>query len=246
MRYAVIAKGLTPDQLESEIKKAGGREIVKTRVLGHAFCELDEAQAQALSQVSGLALSPMKEYKPHQVTAAAPAVQTVSDVFYLLRSYFNPPLTGTGLTVAVLDSGIRKTHESLLNKVVCEYNFTDSPNAADVFGHGTQVAFAIAGGVHSAGTKAGVSPGACLMNIKVIGDDGVGNDEAIVLGIDKVCELAESARKNGLSPTDDLYPNLINISLGGEDDGTPDNPVRVACRQAVETYGLDVVAAAGN
>ena len=246
MRYAVIARGLTPDQMESEIKKAGGREIVRTQVLGHAFCELDEAQAQALSQVTGLTLSPMKEYKTHQVTAAAPAVQTVSDVFYLLRSNFTPPLTGSGLTVAVLDSGIRKTHESLVNKVVFEYNFTDSPSAGDVYGHGTQVAFVIAGGLHSAGTKAGVSPGACLMNIKVIADDGIGNDEAIVMGIDKVCELAEAARKKGLLPTDDLYPNVINISLGGEDDGNPDDPVRVACRQAVETYGLDVVAADGN
>jgi len=43
-----------------------------------------------------------------------------------------------------------------------------------------------------------------------------------------------------------FIPNVINISLGGEDDGDPDNPVRVACRQASETYGLDVVAAAGN
>jgi len=28
-------------------------------------------------------------------------------MYLLLRSYFNPPLTGIGLTVAVLDSGIR-------------------------------------------------------------------------------------------------------------------------------------------
>jgi serine protease AprX len=84
------------------------------------------------------------------------------------------------------------------------------------------------------------------MNIKVIGDDGVGTDESIILGIDKVCDLAETARESGLWPTDDLYPNVINLSLGGEDDGDPDNPVRVACRQASIDYGLDVVAAAGN
>jgi len=53
------------------------------------------------------------------------------------------------------------------------------------------------------GAKAGVSPGAVLMNIKVIADSGVGDDEAIVLGIDQVCSLAEQARKNGLLPTDD-------------------------------------------
>ena len=75
---------------------------------------------------------------------------------------------------------------------------------------------------------------------------GIGSDESIILGIDKICDLAEAARKKGLWPTDDLYPNVINLSLGGEDDGDPDNPVRAACRQASQIYGLDVVAAAGN
>jgi len=84
------------------------------------------------------------------------------------------------------------------------------------------------------------------MNIKVISDEGLGSDESIILGIDKVCDLAEEARRNGLWPTDDMYPNVINLSLGGEDDGDEDNPVRVACRQASIDYGLDIIAAAGN
>jgi len=108
------------------------------------------------------------------------------------------------------------------------------------------VAFVVAGGMHGIGEKSGVSPGASIMNIKVISDEGLGSDESIILGIDKVCELAEAARKNGLWPTDDMYPNVINLSLGGEDDGDEDNPVREACRQASLVYGLDVVAAAGN
>jgi serine protease AprX len=43
-----------------------------------------------------------------------------------------------------------------------------------------------------------------------------------------------------------MYPNVINLSLGAEDDGDPDNPVRAACRQASADYGLDVIGAAGN
>ncbi len=246
MRYAVISKGLSPAQLDSEVKKVGAGNIVKTRLLGHIFCELDEAQEKTLATVPGLVLKPVKEYKTDQVTATSPTVQTISDVFYLLRSYFTPPLTGTGLTVAVLDSGVRKTHQSLKNKVIYEANYTSSPTADDVFGHGTQVAFMIAGGMHALGEKAGVSPGASLMNIKVIGDDGIGTDESIILGIDRVCHLAEEARRKGLVPTDEMYPNIINLSFGGEDDGELDNPVRVACRQASQIYGLDVVAAAGN
>ena len=246
MRYAIFAKGVKPDQLESEIKKAGGSDIVRTKLLGHFFCELDKANVEALSKVPGVLVKPIKEYKTHQVMTAAPPVETISDVFYLVRSYFTPPLTGTGLTVAVLDSGIRKSHQSLKDKIIYEANFTGSPTADDVFGHGTQVAFVIAGGMHGQGEKAGVSPGARLLNVKVIDDSGLGSDESVVQGIDRVCELAERARTGGLYPTDELYPNVINISFGGEDDGDPDNPVRVACRQASQEYGLDVVAAAGN
>ena len=246
MRYAVISKGLTLAQLEMEVKKVGARDISRTILLEQIFCELDEGQAQTLSKVSGLAVKPMQEYKTNQVLTALPPVETISDVFYLLRSYFAVPLTGTGLTVAVLDSGIRKTHQSLLNKVIYEANYTGSPTADDIFGHGTQVAFVIAGGMHALGEKAGVSPGASLMNIKVIDDTGIGIDEGIIMGIDKVCHLAEEARRKGLVPIDEMYPNIINLSIGGEDDGDPDNPVRVACRQASQVYGLDVVAAAGN
>jgi Subtilisin-like serine proteases len=246
MRFAVISKGISSGQLETEVKKVGAGNIVKTKLVGQLFCEMDDEQAKALAQVPGLTLKPLKEYKTDQVLATAPAVESISDVFYLLRSYFNPPLTGVGLTVAVLDSGIRKSHEALQNKVVYEANMTDSPSANDVFGHGTQVAFVIAGGLHALGSKAGVSPGAVLMNIKVISDEGIGSDEDIVLGIDRVCELAEAARKKGIWPTDEMYPNVINLSLGAEDDGDPDNPVRAACRQASADYGLDVIGAAGN
>ena len=246
MRYSIISKGLSQNQIEIEIKKVGARNVAKAKLLGQLFCELDEEQSQTLSTVPGLLVKPIKEYKTDQVTTALPPVETFSDIFYLLRSYFALPLTGTGLTIAVLDSGIRKSHEALRNKVIYEANFTDSPTPDDVFGHGTQVAFVAAGGMHALGQKAGVSPGASLMNIKVINDDGIGSDESIILGIDKICDLAEEARRKGLWPTDDLYPNVINLSLGGEDDGDTDNPVRAACRQASQIYGLDVIAAAGN
>lgn len=246
MRYAVISKGLTLEQIEAEAKKIGAIDVRKTKLISQVFCELDEAQATKLTAVPGLAVKLIKEYKTDQVMTELPPVETISDVFYLLRSYFTPPLTGTGLTVAVLDSGVRKTHQSLRNKVVYEVNFTDSPSPDDVFGHGTQVAFVVAGGMHALGEKSGVSPGASIMNIKVISDEGLGSDESIILGIDKVCDLAEAARRKGLWPTDDMYPNVVNLSLGGEDDGDDDNPVRVACRQASQDYGLDVVAAAGN
>src|SRR4030042_243605 len=246
MRYSIIAKGMTTDQIIKEVEKVGAGNVARTKLLNGVFCDLDDQQAVKLASVSGLKVKPVKEYKPDQVTTETPVIETVSDVLYLLRSYFSPALTGIGLTVAVLDTGVRKTHQSLLNKIIYEANFTESLTADDIFGHGTQVAFMIAGGQHWQGEKAGVSPGASIMNIKVISDEGIGSDESIILGIDKVCDLAEAARRQGLLPTDDMYPNVINLSLGGEDDGDQDNPVREACRQASTVYGLDVIAAVGN
>jgi serine protease AprX len=172
MRYSIVSKGLAGEQLETEAKKAGAINIKQARLVGQLFCEMDEGQARKLSQIPGLQVKPVKEFRAEQLVmqTAPPRAESVSDVFNLLRSYFSPPLTGSGLTVAVLDSGVRKTHESLKAKVVHEVNFTDSPTASDVFGHGTQVAFCACGGIH--GGKAGASPGGSIMNIKVINDEG--------------------------------------------------------------------------
>ncbi len=246
MRYAIVSKGLTITQVEAEVKKVGAKDIREAKHVGELFCELDEGQASTLAKVPGLVVKPVRLFQPDQQTLVeAPGVEKLWDVFTLLRSLFEPPLTGTGLTAAVLDSGVRKSHESLKEKVVYEANFTESASADDILGHGTQVAFVAAGGLHGA-EMAGVSPGAALFNIKVISDQGVGTEEDIVMGVDRVCELAVEARTQGLYPTDPLYPNVINLSLGAPDDGDPDNPLRVACRQASIDYGLDVVASAGN
>jgi len=253
MRYSLISKGLTLAQIEAEAIRAGGRNIKAARLLNQVFCELDADQVQRLSRTVGLVAKEVKEMKPTVVmapeavavqTVVTPQAESIWDIFQELRSLFAPPLTGAGLTVAVLDSGIRKSHRSLADRVVYEANFTDSPSAADVFGHGSQVAF-VTCGCDPEG-DAGVAPGARVMNIKVLSDEGIGSDETVVDGIEEIIELVEAARRDGVHPTEELYPNVINLSLGSEDDGDPDNPVRLACRQASQQYGIDVISAAGN
>lgn len=253
MRYAIISKGLMVEELKTEANKVGVKVIKEARLLSQIFCELSEDQVGALSRVSGLVVKPLKLLKPDIVMVPGIAEKVipqlanndVSGVFSGIRSLFTPPITGEGLTVAVLDTGIRKTHESLEGKVVYEEDFSSSPSTDDVFGHGTQIASIIAGGVQGS-EMIGVSPGASLMNIKVINDGGLATEEEVISGIERVCELVMEASQEGLWYTSPMWPNVINLSLGAEDDGDKDSPMRVACRTASIEYGLDVVASAGN
>jgi serine protease AprX len=265
MRYAVQSKGLPLSEVEGQCRRVGAVNITVAVRSQQLFCEMDEAAATALAQVPGLAVKLVGRVSASAISqvprmeqyirlnpdyGAAEAVYgasqaSLSSYFYELRESLSPPVTGSGSTVAILDSGIRSTHRSLKEKVVYAANFTSSPTPEDVFSHGTAVAFVCAGGRHALGEECGLAPGAKLMNIKVLEDDGEGTAESVVMGLEEVMELREAALAAGLPDTDPMCPNLVNLSLGMEDTGDPDDPLRVACQQAA-AMGLPVIAAAGN
>jgi len=131
------------------------------------------------------------------------------------------------IKIAVLDTGIKSSHEDLSGKVVQQQNFSSSATVDDTYGHGTHVATTAAAvssnglGIH------GVAPGAVLMNGKVLGDDGSGTDATVASGI-------TWAADNGAK--------VINLSLGGTTgSATLENAVNYAWNN-----GVLVVAAAGN
>ena len=68
-------------------------------------------------------------------------------------------LTGAGVKVAVLDTGVDQTHPDLADREIAEQNFTEAPDNVDNFGHGTHVASIVAGtGAKSGGKYRGVAP----------------------------------------------------------------------------------------
>ncbi|HEY8453448.1 MAG TPA: S8 family serine peptidase [Natronosporangium sp.] len=138
---------------------------------------------------------------------------------------------GTGVRVAVLDSGIDTTHPDLAGAVVAEANFTTSDTTGDRFGHGTHVAGIIAGsGAASGGTRVGVAPGVELLNGKVLNDFGFGQESDIIAGM-------EWAVANGA--------DIVNMSLGGTPtDGT--DPVSMAVNRLSAEHDTLFVIAAGN
>lgn len=255
MRYAVISKQLSLSQVEEEAKRAGAKNIRTKPRIGQLFCDLDDAAVPRLESIPGLRVRKVTEVRPDHwgseyasCEAVYPASQAgFAAAFYQLRAAYDPPITGQGYTIIIMDTGIRTSHISLRDKVVYEENCTDAETADDVFSHGTGVAYIAAGGRHAAGEESGFAPGAKLINIKVMDDEGKGTDETICAGIEEAIALYESAWEQELEVTDEMYPNSTNMSFGKEDTGDPDDPVRLAVEKYYEEQRRrSVFAAAGN
>ncbi|MGH2900759.1 MAG: S8 family serine peptidase, partial [Solirubrobacteraceae bacterium] len=140
--------------------------------------------------------------------------------------------TGTGVTVAVLDTGVDATHPDLAGRVAEQREFIDDGlGTSDVVGHGTHVASTIAGnGAASGGKFRGVAPDATLISGRVCEPRGCPGS-AILAG------MAWAAAE--------AHAQIVNMSLGGDD--TPDiDPLEDAVNQLSAQYGTLFVIAAGN
>jgi len=91
--------------------------------------------------------------------------------------------SGSDILVAVLDTGIDKSHEDLNGQVTAEANFTSSPNVGDVYGHGTHVAGIIAACGDNGLGIIGIAPQSQLLNVKVADDGGRCQASSVAQGI---------------------------------------------------------------
>jgi subtilisin family serine protease len=156
----------------------------------------------------------------------------------------NPSLNankGTGVGVAVLDTGIDLQHPDLKGNIVASKNCVDpSKNGDDDNNHGSHVAGILAAQNNTTGIV-GVASGAKLIAVKVLGADASGYRSDIICGIDWV--TANAARYN---------IKVANMSLSGS--GASDNNCgltngdtyhQAICRSTVNA-GITYVVAAGN
>jgi serine protease AprX len=155
-------------------------------------------------------------------------------------------VTGRGVTVAVIDSGIDATHRDLAfgSKVIQNVKlapdlFGTGPlvleglsNTDTTSGHGTHVAGIAAGsGAALAGKYRGVATGAKLVGI------GAGEALFILTALEAFDWILQNRLEYGI--------RVISNSWGTTGDFSPDDPVNVASRIAHDA-GLVVVFAAGN
>lgn len=99
-------------------------------------------------------------------------------------------LTGQGIRIGIVDSGVMRNHPALSPRVVANLTYVGAPNnlaVDDVVGHGTAVSQAAAGSAFGA-WPGGVAPGAEIVSARIISDkeptdDGSGNGNEVSGGL---------------------------------------------------------------
>jgi len=175
----------------------------------------------------------------NQSTAADQTRSGSSGLLGLLGSI--PAVTGKGIGIALLDSGIASNHKALYGRVVKRIDLVgDGSPKLDPFGHATHIAGLIAGQASAAVgiTKAytgGIAPGANLIDVRVLGADGTGLTSDVIDGIDWVISNKT------------LYNiRIINLSLGhAVMESSATDPLCAAVQRAVDA-GIVVIASSGN
>ncbi|MDX3524507.1 S8 family peptidase [Streptomyces scabiei] len=139
------------------------------------------------------------------------------------RSYTWPRSAGRGVTVYVIDTGVRVTHEEFGGRAVDGWDFVQNDRTAqDGNGHGTHVAGIVAG------TTYGVAKKARIVSVRVLDNAGGGTTSQVIAGVDWVTRHAGK-------------PAVANMSLVGPANAQLDAAVRASIASGV-TYTV----AAGN
>ncbi len=221
---AAMPAAMTRGRTLSVISAVAGRESKRT---ARQFGQQLRRQLATGSLRGGSLAGIRKIYLDEKLTVAlADSVPQIGAPLAWAAGY-----DGTGVHVAVLDTGIDTTHPDLVGKVDSEMNFTTDPDAVDHFGHGTHVADTVAGtGAASGGLRKGVAPGAMLMNGKVLDSTGNGQESWIIAGM-------QWAATSGA--------DVITMSLqGGTTDGT--DPLAQTVNTLTADDGVLFTIAAGN
>jgi len=166
-----------------------------------------------------------------------------SDVFTSVTgatSMWANGINGSGVTVAVLDTGIDANLPDFGGRVIAGVNLANLRNPlawnVDQFGHGTFVSGLVASdGQSSNGQYMGVAPGADLVSIKVANGSGITTESTVIEGV--AWAIANEA-SDGIQ--------VLNMSLGVEPSSPSAlDPLDQAIEQAWRA-GIVVVTSAGN
>jgi len=144
---------------------------------------------------------------------------------------WNSGFNGTGVKVAVLDTGIDAAHPDVAGQLKESKSFVPGEDVRDFNAHGTHVASTVLGtGAASEGKNKGVAPGASLLVGKVLSNEGFGAESWIIEGMEWAAHNAK----------------IVSMSLGSSESSDGTDPMAQAVNNLSAETGSLFVIAAGN
>lgn len=218
------------DKADPEIAQLHGKVTHSYKYIPAVAADLPEQAIENLKKNNKIAcietdyeVNVLEEVVPWGITRiGAPVVHTNGD-------------KGTGINVAIIDTGINYNNPDLCDNYKGGYDFVnDDADPFDDNGHGTHCAGIIAAADNDIGVI-GVAPEANLYSLKTVNGTGSGNVSDLIAAIEWAIDTCKDA-----DTSNDIQ--IISMSLGSNDRVTA---LETACSQAYDS-GILLVAAAGN
>jgi hypothetical protein len=219
VRVIIQPRGGWSGELDLAMLLNGGSDQRRFDNFDFRAVNLPAAAAAALSQRSDIAFVALnKEVR----TLGHVSATSGADAVRATAGTTTSGLDGTGVGIAVIDSGIDTTHKAFLDKsnglrVVASVDFTGEGRTDDPYGHGTHVASIVAGnGRISNAAYTGVAPNANVVNLRGYRPKrGVGIGRGWVRRFDEVVGVVQEAWRRPARLCGMGYP-LYGMLVEGE------------------------------
>lgn len=181
--------GVSGSEAQGVVKRMNGKVVRSIEQLGILVVELpaganEHASARAFGQQRGVRYA---EPDWMEAPGALPNDPSVGSQYHLGKVQAPKAwdsFLGTGVTVAILDTGCDPTHPDLVPKYVPGWNtYDNNADFADVYGHGTPVAGSAAAATNNGIGVAGVAWNAKIMPIRISDPEGYGYSSTVSAGL---------------------------------------------------------------
>lgn len=234
-RYIVVLKDTVSRSqaaktaLDLALKHTGQLQFVYLDAFRGFAVRMPESEANALAQNPLVALVEEDAQVTGGTTQTNPdwGLDRIDQRARPLNSQYTYTLTGAGVHVYVIDSGINVTHTDFGGRASVAYDVIgDGQNGIDCHGHGTHVAGTIGG------TTYGVAKQVSLYAVRVLDCSNHGTVSGFISGVDWVISHA-------------IHPAVANMSLVLFPAGTKSSSLDSAVASLINS-GVTTVICAGN